>query len=326
METKILQANLTEPALPVRVLAVDIGTNSTINLIAEVCGEDLIILERGLVPNRLGAEITPEGTIPPSVMEHNRRIVRGLVQNAKTWNCAACSAVGTFALRSARNRQDFIEMCFAEGMPVKVLSSAEEAQMAWQGVFGRVGPGRMAALLDLGGGSTELSYGTGPAAHWTESVGVGAVSLALKHFHNDPPMNTEVVAARADARQAVQVWASTFPRGIPLTCVGGTATALAALTYKTKTYRPGDLEGKTLTLNQVETWAKRLTTLRISYREQLPGMPPARAQFIHSGAVLLAEILSVLKQAVVTVSERGVMFALALELASQHRDARPATT
>ena len=312
-----------------RVLAVDIGTNSTLHLVADVTRNNLSLVERGISGNKLGVSLTAELKIPPDVIELNRQLLASIVQRAAELGCQRMGAVGTQALREAVNRDELLncarelglEITGAEtpaskltGAHAMMLSPAEEALLGWRGVFSPAGPDQSTALLDLGGGSCQLTIGAGAAPQWSESIPLGAVKLARQCFQNDPPTADEVAQAIEVVRFNFQRWGNAVERGTPLTGVGGTITALSALQQSIASYQPGLLEGRALTRWMVTEWRGRLMKLTLAERRVLPGMPPARAYAIHSGALILAELTALLGAEELTVSERGVMFGLAYRL------------
>ena len=297
-----------------RVLAVDIGTNSTLHLVADVTRNNLSLVERGLSGNKLGVGLTAELKIPPDVIELNRQLLASIVQRAAELGCQRMGAVGTQALREAVNRDELLDSARELGFEIRMLSPADEALLGWQGVFSPAGPGQSTALLDLGGGSCQLTTGTGAVPQWSESIPLGAVKLARQCFQNDPPTADEVAQAIEVISFNFQRWGNALECGTPLIGVAGTITALSALQQSIASYQPGLLEGLALTRSEAAEWRDRLMKLTLAERSELPGMPPARAYAIHSGALILAELMALLGAEELTVSERGVMFGLAYRL------------
>jgi len=296
-------------------MAIDIGTNSTLHLVAEATGGEVAVVERGIVGNGLGAGLTRDGLITPTVLDENRWILERLLRRGAELGCVRSGAVGTHALRRAGNREEFIRMTDRLGLWLKVISDDEEAAMAWQGVFGGGGPREITGLLDLGGGSTELIVGNGSEPQWWSSVPVGAVMMARENFHSDPPAKPQVTSAVKAVRQAFALWQDRLPHGAALIGIAGTITSLIAVEQGDSSYRAGRFEGKNLTDRQVSGWMKRLLNLNLHERRTIPGMPPARAESIHAGALILNELLKIIRCSSVIVSEKGVLFGLALRLA-----------
>jgi len=296
-----------------RLLALDIGTNSTLWLIAEVESGRVRLIERGIAGNRLGAGKRDDGSLPQEVIELNREILRGIVKQARELGCTQMKGVATQALRSTSNSDNFIRMAAEEGLLVEIISGEREAQLAWAGVFDDGSAEGVVGLLDIGGGSSELSVGGAAGPDFSESLTVGAVTLT-EHFKADPPAANEVAHVTSLVRNQLSGWKEKLPAEAPLVGVAGTVTALAALEVKLEHYVPGVIEGAVLTREVIEKWRNKLLTHTLCERRRLPGMPPVRAEFIPAGAIILAEVMRTLDREDVTVSEKGVMFGLALEM------------
>ncbi len=305
-----------------RIFTIDIGTNSTLYLIADVVNTELKVLERGIEGNGLGANLAFDGKLSQKVLELNRDILQRILERAKRYQCECGAAVGTAALRTAVNKDEFIRMAKSLGLKLEVISDTKEAHLGWKGIFGLKGVGTPSAVLDLGGGSTELVYGKSVEPEWVSSVPLGAVILAKRYFIKDPPSQEEIDKATREVCQAFEKWKykvnefKTTAQVNILNLVGaaGTVTALAAIEYGILEYKPDIFNGLRLSFFQVNAWCQRLLAMSLSERRAIPGMPPVRAEYIHAGALILTEILRLLDIPALTVSDRGVMFGLAYEL------------
>jgi exopolyphosphatase/guanosine-5'-triphosphate,3'-diphosphate pyrophosphatase len=324
----------------VRILAVDVGTNSTLWMIADfgfrisefwgndTTAEALTLIERGIEYNGLGAGLTAEGRISDEQFSVNRQIIEKIVRHGRESGCNRYGAVGTHALRKAVNSAEFLKMSNELGLPLEIISDEQEAELAWKGVFqfrnadfGILNSEKgQIALLDLGGGSTELALGKAEKIEWAQSLPLGAVTLARQFFQHDPPTSAEISAAKEAAQQTFSGWKGRLSEDSSLVLIAGTATALTAIENGITTYTPGCLEGLTLSLPQVQKWCDRLLKMSLEERKTIPGMPVERAGSIHAGALLLVEILTVLGKKEAQISERGVMFGLAMDIIA-HGDA-----
>ncbi len=298
-----------------KVMCIDIGTNSTLHLIADVNISEVTVVERGIAGNSLGADIGSDGIIGDALLEKNRTILQTLVHKSRELGCEYIFAVGTHALRRASNRDEFITMAQQTGVPLKIISDVAEAEYAWKGVFGIDGPDRLTALLDLGGGSCELILGAGSDPEWSDSIPVGAVMLSRDHFLHDPPLKDEVIAAEEVIKQSFSRWSRLSSRKFNLIGIAGTVTALAAVRHNVITYEPGVLEGLVLSPDDIAQAQSRLLSLDRSERKAIPGMPVARAESIHAGVLILNSVLDIIGRRDITVSEKGVLFGMAISLA-----------
>lgn len=298
-----------------RVMSIDIGTNSTLYLIAEVHDSEVTVLERGIESNSLGAAIGADGIINEELLSKNQAILKALADKSERTECERTAAVGTHALRRASNRNDFISMAQATGVPLRIISDAAEAELAWKGVFGIKAPDRLTALLDLGGGSSELIMGDGSEPACYVSVPIGAVTLAREFFRHDPPLKHEINRAEEVVKQSFSGWSRFSSQDFHLTGIAGTITALAAIKHNIATYKSGSLEGLALSPEYIRQARKNLLLLDAGEREAIPGMPKARAKSIHAGSLILNSVIDIMGRRDITVSEKGVLFGLALSLA-----------
>ncbi len=300
-----------------KVMAIDIGTNSTLHLVADVSGNRVTVIDRGIVGNSLGAKMGSDGILGSQLLKSNLEILRDLADRGRDFNCRNIGAVGTHALRRASNPQDFIETAQAAGVPLEIISDAGEARLTWSGVFGETGAEKPTGLLDLGGGSCELIIGAGNNIEWMNSIPVGAVTLARDHFFHDPPTPGETEEAEATVKKGFAGWKAHSSGDLTLSGVAGTITALAAIKYGLSGYRSGELEGLKLSADDVKQAKSRMLSLNLDQRKALPCMPPARAESIHAGTLILDAILTVIGRSEIIVSERGLLFGLAKKLAQK---------
>ncbi len=305
-----------------RVFAIDIGTNSTLHLVAEVEGNTILTVEQGIVRNRLGADIQADGTIDSELMDFNRGVMQNLARHAKMLRCSSIMAMGTHALRQAKNTHDFIAMSESYGIPLRILSGAEEAAMAWRGVFGvstmeskSADETNQMALLDIGGGSSELSLGTVEAPRWSQSIPRGAVSLSRDFFRSDPPSASDISKATGKVIAEYNHWQGKIAGNVKLIGIAGTIFSLASLIHDVGEYQAGAVEGKVISYRNVCQWRDDLLKMKLDERQALASMPPARAESIHAGALILAVVMDVLQVAELTTSERGLLHGLSLEMA-----------
>lgn len=297
-----------------RVLAIDIGTNSTLHLFADVHDGDVHIIQTGIEENQLGAGLDENNRIGTDLLTLNRKILDRLMTRSRELGCKKTGAVGTHALRRTSNAQVFLNMAEQIGLEVNIIPNVEEAALAWKGVFGK-SPDKPTGLLDIGGGSTELSVGSGEKPEWGSSVSCGAVALVRQFFRNDPPTASEIDLALQSVVNAFYHWKDRVEEHVELVGVAGTVTALAAIENGIVKYEVGKLDGLVIDHGSIRKWRNSLLQMALKQRAAIPGMPPARAGSIHAGALILDEILKIVKKGDVTVSEKGVLYGLVIRLA-----------
>ena len=297
-----------------RVMSIDIGTNSTLHLVVDIANDYLKIVERGLVGNMLGMGQRRDNSLSPSTIASNEQILQNLMVKAKQLGCQRIGAVGTHALRSAVNSADFIKMSDSIGLKLNIISSQLEAELAWIGIFGLEGSLRKRAVLDIGGGSSELSIGSGIKPNWSSSVPVAAVNTTGSYFHHDPPTISEIERAKEHIEKSFDVWKGKVDYNCPVIGIAGATTSIVAIQNKVTNYFPGTIENASISLDQIRMWKDLLFRKTKAERAVIIGMPAARAGNIHAGALILYHVLTLLSVNEITVSERGVLFGLAYKL------------
>jgi len=283
----------------VRVAAIDIGTNTTRLLVADVDGETLDELHRETRITRLGEGVDARKRLLPVPITRVRNVLTDYRRTAEELNAERSLVVATSAVRDAENGEAFLgEIEWSYGFSTRLLSGDEEAELTWRGVTaGRALDGGT-LLADIGGGSTELVTA---GAH--QSVDVGCVRLT-ERFGED------VVAI--DAHVAARLPPYEVTRAIG---VAGTVTSLAALDLGLVDYDPERVHGHVLSAAAVDGLLARLAALPLDERRRLPGLEPERAPVIVAGAAILRAVLRRYGLDEIEASEHDLLHGAALAAA-----------
>jgi exopolyphosphatase/guanosine-5'-triphosphate,3'-diphosphate pyrophosphatase len=279
----------------VRVAAVDLGTNSTRLLVADVDGE-LTEVVRRLAITRLGEGVDRRRRLLPLPIARVRNVLADYRRELEALGAERTLAVGTSAIRDAENGEAFLgEVEWSYGFSTRLLSGEEEAELTLRGV-GAVEAGTL--VVDIGGGSTELQVaGAGVRA----SLDVGCVRMT-ERFGEDIAAIRSYVGDRLpelDATRAIGV--------------AGTVTTIAALDLKLGEYDPEQVHGHVISRRAVEEQLVRLRGLSLADRERL--MEPGRAPVIVAGAAILAAIVERYGLYGIRASERDILHGAALAAA-----------
>ncbi len=313
-----------------RTAVVDIGTNSTRLLIADVSPEgDVTEIVRRSVVTRLGAGVDSGGELSREGCERVYAALSDFRAEIDAHGASLASypnlAVMTSAVRDARNGRAFAERIRSQyGLDAKILTGEEEARMTFLGAMsGRPAhEGQTRAeptvVVDIGGGSTEFIVGAGHTAGFHVSLPAGVVRMSERHIHSDPPAGAELQALAADVR-------SIFLAGLPAAerapvtrgiAVAGTATSAAAIDQELDPYDPERVHGYELLLATVEMLLARLAEMDEAQRRTIAGLHPDRAPTIVAGMVLLSEAMRAFELDQVEVSEHDILHGGALSLAT----------
>jgi exopolyphosphatase/guanosine-5'-triphosphate,3'-diphosphate pyrophosphatase len=216
-----------------RAACIDIGSNTTRLLVAEPDSQRpgaLVEVAAHRTFVRLTTDERRHGVTP----EKAQAIIDAVAEQAaaaRAGGIVALRVVATAALRSAPDHDDLIaRLGAAAGVPVEILSGEEEARLAFSGATASLVADGVGSVLvaDVGGGSTELAWGTpGGTPTWWASLPIGSSALAEAHLHGDPPTAAELDAARAEAAAAIA--AAGCPAADVAWAVGGSATSLRRL-------------------------------------------------------------------------------------------------
>jgi exopolyphosphatase / guanosine-5'-triphosphate,3'-diphosphate pyrophosphatase len=303
------------------VAVVDIGTNSTRLLIAEVDPQTSTVAEllRRSQVTRLGDGVDAAGSLSEAAIERVFDTLREYRQAIDEHRCKSNLAVLTSAVRDAANGAEFAERVRGEmGLDAKVLSGDEEAQLTFLGAMaGRPPAMEPTVVIDIGGGSTEFVVGVGRTAGFHVSTPAGVVRMSERHIHSDPPPPEELQEL---ARDTEEVFLSNLPPGerTPVTkgiAVAGTATSAAAIEQELSPYDPARVHGHCLQLATVELLLARLADMTEAERRDVVGLHPDRAPTIVAGMILLSQAMQVMGLEQVEVSEHDILYGGALRLA-----------
>ena len=236
-----------------RVAVVDLGTNSTRLLVADVDGERVDEVVRRTAITRLGEGVDERRKLLPLPVARVRNVLSDYRRELEQLGAERVLAVGTSAVRDAENGEAFLgEIEWSYGFATRLVTGEEEAELTRRGVADRRGLENGTLVLDVGGGSTELI-----TAGDRVSVDVGSVRLTERRLHSDPPSAGELAAAAADVRNVL-------PDLEPGDAIGvaGTITTLAAL--ELCGYDRDRVHGYRLSRESVEAQLERLAPLPLA--------------------------------------------------------------
>ena len=288
-----------------RVAVVDLGTNSTRLLVADVDDGGVDEVVRRTEITRLGEGVDERRKLLPLPIARVRNVLADYRRELEGLGAERTLAVGTSAIRDAENGEAFLgEVEWSYGFKTRLLSGEEEGELTRRGVAGGRELEAGTLVIDVGGGSTELI-----ADGFRASLDLGGVRLTERFLHSDPPTREELEAAAGAVRDAL-------PDREPTQAIGvaGTITTLAAL--ELGEYDPERVHGYRISRDAVAAQLERLASLPLAERRELPGLEPERAPVIVAGAVIVRELLDRYGLDALEVSERDILHGAALEAAA----------
>ena len=278
-----------------RVAAVDLGTNSTRLLVADLNGA-LDEVVRRLAITRLGEGVDERRRLLPVPIARVRNVLSDYRRELEALGAERTLCIATSAVRDAENGEAFLgEMEWSYGFTTRLLSGDEEAELTLRGV-GALEAGTL--VLDIGGGSTEVQV-VGSA--FQESLDVGCVRMTERFGEDVPAIREHVRALLPSARPERAVG------------VAGTVTTIAALDLGLTGYDPDRIHRHRMSRDAVADQTARLASMTVEERARI--IEPGRAPVIVAGAAILSEVLDFYDLAAIEASERDILHGAALAAA-----------
>jgi exopolyphosphatase/guanosine-5'-triphosphate,3'-diphosphate pyrophosphatase len=299
-----------------RVAVVDIGSNSTRLLVADVSGGQVSEIVRLSTVTRLGRGVDLSGQLSSEAVEATCEAIAGYVALYEEAKAEIVAANATSAVRDASNGDAFIaELRERFDLSARVLDGEEEARLTYLGATAEHPPTEPTVVIDIGGGSTELIVGSGSEIAFHASLQAGVVRHTERHLASDPPTPGELEALAADLRGLISTAVAQLPgpkptRGI---AVAGTPTSLAAIELGLETYDSARVHGHVLMLPAIQRALSRLASVPLAERRAVTGLHPDRAPTIVAGVVILVEAMRAFGLGQVEASEHDILYGAAIE-------------
>ncbi|MBQ1541501.1 exopolyphosphatase [Caulobacter sp. CCUG 60055] len=328
--------------------ALDLGTNNCRLLVATPTPGGFRVVEAYSRIVRLGEGLSQSGRLHPDAMDRAMAALRVCADKVRRRKAVRVRAIATQACRSAANGPQFVERVRVEtGLNLQIISPREEAQLSVAGCLNLLDRRESAALVvDVGGGSTELSWVdlTGPeldvqarqfAAHrlpikaWL-SIPIGVVTLAELYPETEPGSRAWFRAMVDEVKGRI----AAFPHAEPMRAIfeagrahlvgtSGAITSLAGLHLGLRRYDRNRVDGLWLSDADCEAAAERLLNLDVTERAAQPCIGPDRADLVLAGAAILQAVQELWPCDRVRVADRGLREGLLLSLMSERNRRRP---
>jgi exopolyphosphatase / guanosine-5'-triphosphate,3'-diphosphate pyrophosphatase len=302
-----------------RVAVVDVGSNSTRLLVADVEGGRVSEVERQSRVTRLGRGVDLSGQLSAEAIEAACEAVADYMAICQEAGVATVESIATSAVRDASNGSAFVaELRERFALSARVLDGEEEARLTYLGATHERPPREPTLVIDIGGGSTELIVGTGAEIAFHASLQAGVVRHSERHIGSDPPTTPELEALAGDVRGLIEAALadSEPPSATAGIAVAGTPTSLASVELGLEPYDPKQVHGHTLTLASIQHLLSQLASAPLSKRAQIVGMHPDRAPTIVAGVMILIETMRAFGLERIAVSEHDILYGTAIAAVS----------
>ena len=289
--------------------AVDIGSNSVRLKIARLQRGRVRALHEDREVTRLGEGVFSSGFLNPESMAETVKVLRRFHRSTQQIVTDTVRVVATSALRDARNSQAFLEWVrSATGWRVEIVSGVEEARLIHLGLL--VSSPRVdrapTLMMDLGGGSCELTVTKGGHIRDAISLPLGAVRLSNEFLRHDPVRKGELKRLRGFVAREVNRIADRIAgaKVKNVIATSGTAAALAAVASHLR--RGAGRQRPVVSRAEMSRIAKRLARLPVAERRKIQGIGPRRAEIITAGAAVFVRVLEKFQHPSLYYSSAGV--------------------
>ena len=301
-----------------RVAVVDMGTNSTRLLVADVDPSGVREVERRSRVTGLGRGVDLARRLCSEAIEEVCETVRGYIELYEGLGAERVTAISTSAVRDADNASAFVaELRERFALDSRILDGTEEAALTYLGATSHGEGADGTLVVDIGGGSTELIVGSGQDVVSTSSLQAGTVRHTERYLRSDPPGTAELEDLAADVRTLIdaELPVAERPHAATAIAVAGTPTSLAAIELGLEPYDSDAVEGLRLGLGAVQRTFSQLSSMTVDERRALKGLQPGRAPTIVAGVVILIQVMRAFGLDEVSVSEHDILYGAALEAA-----------
>ena len=308
-----------------RLAAIDIGTNSLHIIVARVRPDlsfEIIDREKEMV--RLGAGGLDGRALTPEATEAALQVLAKFQRLADSHRVDETIAVATSAVREAENGGEFLHaVTETTGIRPRVISGTEEARLIHlAAAYGISMPGETAVVVDIGGGSVEVTRGAGSAIDLARSFKLGVIRLTERFVKSDPiePRDERKLVRHIDetlGEYLDQISKAGFDR---LVGTSGTVLSLGQVALAEQGHAPGgSLRSRRIPAKQLRRVRKLLTTVGLEKRLRVPGLDPRRADLAVAGAILLDAIVRRLEAPDLTLCDMSLREGLVLDYIARHR-------
>lgn len=294
------------------IASIDIGSNTILLLIAEVdfySKKIKMLFDDQKIP-RIAERLVPSSPIGTNKVELLLSVLANFKKTADDYNCKKILVTATNAFRIASNTIDIIDRIKENlEIDVNVVSGTEEARLTFLGVTQDLPESGALAIIDIGGGSTEIILGTRNKIEENHSLPLGVVSLTEKYFYNIPPRENEVNYLIAEIKKTLKKTVGNDRNLNKAIAVAGTPTTLAAIKKGLKSYNESLIEGEVLTAQDIIDFNQNLSSMKANeilnnYKSVVSG----REDVLLAGSIILSEIVNYLRVGEVTVSTKGIRY------------------
>ncbi|RKX81483.1 MAG: Ppx/GppA family phosphatase [Spirochaetes bacterium] len=291
---------------------IDTGSNQVLIFIAKVDGGEVkeVLLDRGEI-TKLGEGVNTTGILNDDAQSRTLKVMEEFKSLLDEYNVEKYYAVGTSALREAKNSSNFVAAVKEKtGIEINVIPGEEEARLSFMAVVGGLNlKDKETVIIDIGGGSTEFIFGQGVKILDRFSTKLGALKLTERFLKSDPvtegEFNEMMSYLKIELKDVNPPSRNSFLVGM-----GGTMTNLSAIKHKLTMYKPEIVQGSYITLNELNGIIDDIKSRTIEKRKEITGLQPKRAEVILAGTGILKAVMQRVGADRITISDMGLRHGL----------------
>jgi len=318
---------------PNRLAAIDVGTNSIRLIIAELDGDGSYrVLDDEKEITRLGAGLSETGRMAPGAIERSVQAIARMREIADGFGCGAVRAVGTAVAREAENAGELRDAVLRRtGVEIEIISPEREAQLAFRSVASAFNiKDQAVAIMDIGGGSTEVVLSSRGLIETVYAIPMGAVRVTERFGGPEASCGPRFEEMRRHVRGEIKRIVGK-PPFTPQRVIGtgGTLTTLANMLVHQQRgalwAESGDavVRGLEIQRSDLRHTLDRLQKMTLAERVRVPGLPSERADIIVAGLLIAECMMKRLSVNEMRVHDRGIRDGLLLEMADRARGGEP---
>src|SRR5262245_8837613 len=295
-----------------RLAVLDVGSNALRLVLARLTpGVEFRVLRQERIQTRLAGN--RRGLLPRAAVDQTLRAVRRFLAEVRRARPPRVLAVATAAVRDAPNAERLLGALRGEiGVEVRVLSGPEEARLGAAAVLWSRRMSR-GAIVDLGGGSLQVTRVRAGRITRVASVPLGVVRTSLRFLKHDPPHPREIRALRRETRDRLLGVLPRAEAGDALMGIGGSLRALGRIFLRSTNHPGASLRGLRLRREHIMAMRARLERLSVRQRQRIRGLKAERADVILAGAVVIEELMALGGYEILTVCDEGVRHGLLIQ-------------
>ncbi len=308
-----------------RAAAIDAGSNTLRLLVGEIHGNSLSRIHADRAITRLAGGLRDTGTLGRENMRKSVSVLKDFARAIEAHGATRTKAVGTSALRDARNSREFLDMVLQEtGIEIEIISAMREAELTVSGILmgGKKRDG-VSLIVDVGGGSTEWILCKDHESFASGSLQIGVVNLFERFIKTDPPSPADISSVNREIDAHLfslkkEMGKRAFPAK-DFVGTGGTITTLAAIDLHLNEYDPEKVHMHSIPMERLSRLRDTLVSLPMERRREVKGLEPKRADLIIPGILLTIKLMDLGGFPEVMVSDHGLLEGLIKEMNDENR-------